>query len=356
MATGAAAPTISLDQVGEITGDWTYEQDRTVSLISAPKLTTVGGNILFNNLTSLSSISLSALQTSQDVKIINCGGLQTVTTGPQYSSARNVSISNTQLTTLGGFGNLTKIASIMVSGNQLLSDITMNINTVTSITIGSNQVANNGLNVAFNNLTMAGSITVNNATAVGLNSLQIVTGSMNLMYNNFQTFSAPNLTAAGGLQLIGNNQLANMSLPALTAINGTQGSFLISNNTALKTIGGFPMLTLCSNNVEFAGVFDNITTLEQIKQVNGAFKVSSTADIVNTVCPRVAALKKSLAIRGAENCTGQSKSASTASGGTTTSDGSSSSSSAAAAILDIPALPVLTAGLGAFLLQFLLSF
>jgi len=355
-ATGAAAPTLSLDQVESVDGDIVYTQDRTVSLIAAPKLTTVSGAIKFNNLTALNSISLPAIEKTGDVQLINLAALQTVTTGTQYDSAGAVQISNTQLSTLGGFGNLSSVSDMAVSGNTLLADITMNIGTVKSITIGSNQEANRGLNVAFDNLTMANMVTVQNATAVSFKALKNVTGAFNLIFNNFQTFSAPNLTVAGGISLIGNPQLDNMSFPQLTELNGEKNTFLISNNTKLTTIGGFDQLTTVRNDINFAGTFQNITSIKQLKRVGGTMIVSSTSDIANSVCQDVNNLKKSLVVAGKASCSGQSKSAASNAGGSGTSSDGGSSSSAAAGIVSIPALPTLSAGFGAFLLQFLLSF
>jgi len=234
----------------------------------------------------------------------------------------------------------------------------MNINSVGSILIGSNEEANQGLTVTFDNLTQANSISVNNATKVSFKKLHTASGNLNFYYNKFEEFSLPNLTSAGGLAINSNDKLTNLTLPELMSINGSSsgGAFSVSNNTMLKSLGGFDGLSSVNGSVIFAGVFENITSLDNFKMVTGTFRVSSTADIGDSICPKIKNLKSSQVVRGAWSCTGQSKSAASGAGGSATGEGSSSSSSAAAGSLAIPALPTLGAGFGAFLLQFLLSF
>jgi len=220
-----------------------------------PSLTTVTGAMNLQNLSALTGIGLGSLTQTGDFTLMNCGQLSSLGLTKGLQSAGALIIRNTYLQNLGGLSNLTKVLDIKINGNPLLADITLDVGQANNIDIGSNEVQNKGLAVTFTNLTQASSITIQNATNVNFPTLQTVAGNFDLIFNSFTNFSLPSITSAGGLIMNSNAQLVNISFPQLAAVNGTNGTFQLANNTQLTTLAGFPALTTVSGAVTFFGTF-----------------------------------------------------------------------------------------------------
>lgn len=95
-------------------------------------------------------------------------------------------------------------------------------------------------------------MTFRNCSTVDLPALANVTQDLGFYGNSMQTFSAPNLTAVGGLIFVDNTALTNISIPQLTSANQ---SYQIANNTMLKQINGFPKLANIGGALDFNGNF-----------------------------------------------------------------------------------------------------
>ncbi|MCJ1473049.1 hypothetical protein MMC13_001698 [Lambiella insularis] len=354
--TGAAENqnTVNIDGVKEISGSLSYMDDTSVQSFEAKDLQSVG-DFAFGNLTALSSLSMEQLGTVGNLNFTGLGSLATLTFGTGVSQAESVLVTNTILNTLNGLSSLTKVSGFAISNNPYLSQISLNVTSVGSVDIDSNDVANGGQSVAFPSLMSAQSLTFRNCSSVSLPSLTNVTGNLGYYGNIFTSLATPNLTDAGGIVIVSNTKLTNITMPMLTAINGNNGTYQIANNTLLGSIDGFENLATVSGGLDFTGNFTSVH-LPKLTSVIGAMNVQSSAQFD---CTPINGLGSggSQVVRGAITCQGaeaQVGNPSSAPSGT----GSPSASQTAKSLAVPLTVPTLMGGTGilAGLLQLLLSF
>ena len=257
LATGVAqSNTVNLDGIQEITGTFSYQDDINVQTVQAGQLTSTG-DLLLGNLTQLSSLSLTALQTCGNLNFTGLSSLQSLNFGQTgITAAKSVLITNTQLNTLTGISNLKQVNQVDINNNPFLSQIELGITSLkNTLNIGANDVSGDGLTVSFPNLQTAGGMTFRNATNINLPSLANVSQNLGFYGNDIQMLATPNLTFAGGIVVVDNAELTNISMPLLTTINGTNGTYQIANNTQLKSINGFGSLSNVKGSLDFSGNF-----------------------------------------------------------------------------------------------------
>jgi len=225
------------------------------------------------------------------------------------------------------------VDNIDINNNPYLQ--TVNVNEIVNITGSLNFAANyKNLEVTFDNLQQANNLTFRNVSSVTMPSLSKVNGSLGFYSDTFQSFSAPNLTVTGGaLAFVDSPMLTNISLPSL---QGVGGGFVIANNTALKSINGFPKLEVVVGALDLAGGFNN-ASLPGLKDVRGGANIQTTSSTFD--CTAFQNDKSNSVIKGSFTCEkGEADSNSSPSG---TSSGSSSSSTAKSAASSFdPALPL----------------
>ena len=247
-----AAGTIALNGIQQITGDLTCQNAGQLTELQADQLGTIGGRFYLNNLTILSTLFFSSLNSVNEIYWVGLPALQGLNFPQGVSEAQNVLISNTQLNTLAGI-ELNTVGNIDIDNNPYLQ--TVNVNEISTITGSLNIAANfKMLEITFDNLQSANNMTFRNVSSVTMPSLSQVNGSLGFYSDTFQSFSAPNLTATGGaLAFVDSPQLSNITMPRLTTVGA---GFLIANNTNLKAINGFPKLQTIVGALDFAGTFD----------------------------------------------------------------------------------------------------
>ena len=191
-----------------------------------------------------------------DLTIQNLGSLSTLNLGTGLQKAATITIIDTLLQDVSGVTGATELDSLVISDNNFLSNVTIDLESINSTDIGPNNVVN-GLNLIFPNLLTADTLTFRNATNIQTPSLMNVTGILGLYGNTLQSYAAPNLTWAGAVVVNDNSQLSNLSFPKLASINSTeQAALQVANNTQLKKIDGFDQLGLVNGNVDFSGNID----------------------------------------------------------------------------------------------------
>lgn len=258
IVTGAASnkATVNLDGVQEIDGSLTYQNDDTVAVFQASQLTKIL-DLSLGNLTKLPTLNLPALSEVRDLNITGLSTLGSLGFGnPGISKARNVLITNTVLNTLAGVSNLTEVEAFNIVNNPYLSVIDLSVTAIKgAVDIGANNPQGGGQSINLPKLETAGQLTFRNASKVSLPSLANVSQNLGLYGNTFDRFATPLLTFAGGIVLVDNAKLTNISMPLLTTINGTNGTYQISNNTNLKSIEGFEELSDVKGGLDFSGNF-----------------------------------------------------------------------------------------------------
>jgi len=331
--TGAAdAGTFSLGSLKKIDGDFTYENDKTVSTIEAGSLTTITGALTLSNMSALSDTGLSSLKTVGTMILEGLAILSDLSLDAIEETGM-VTIQNTNVNSLGKLSNVTTLAGLSVSNNAHLQEIALAVSEVGIISVGPNDA--NGQTASFPNLETAASLFIRNCTQVALPALSNLTGSLELLGNTFKSFAALNLTTAGGIVINDNTALLNVSFPILAGIHSANATLQIANNTKLFTISGFPQLKNVSGDVTFSGNFSSVS-VPKIDFIGGALVVDTASSTFD--CSGISNLKKEV-VQGKETCKiGDKQKIGGSSGGTSTSgSGSSSSSSGVGTPMDIPA-------------------
>lgn len=206
------------------------------------------------SLNTLATLSMPRLTTVNELNFTALASLQQLNFGQTgITKASSVLITNTGLTSLAGISNLKSVDVFNVNNNQALTDITLRVTSIkNSLDIEANDILASGLTVSFPLLETAQNMTFRNCSVILLPSLANVTEDLGFYGNDFLNFTAPNLTTAGGLVFVDNTELTNISLPALTSINGT---YQIANNTKLSKIDGFQELSIVTGALDFSGNF-----------------------------------------------------------------------------------------------------
>lgn len=244
---------LEVGNIQKIDGNLTVTNLDQLTSLSFPALESLIGFEL-GALNSLATASFPRLSTATQVNFTALASLQQLNFGGTgITKASSILITNTGLNSLDGITNLKSVDVFNVNNNQALTDITLKVTSIkNNLDIEANDVLASGLTVSFPNLETAQNMTFRNCSVILLPSLVNVTEEVGFYGNDFQNFTAPNLTTAGGLVFVDNTQLTNISLPALTSINGT---YQIANNTRLAKIDGFQALSVVTGALDFSGNF-----------------------------------------------------------------------------------------------------
>lgn len=249
IATGTT-DAIALDGIQRITGSLIADNVTQITTLSADSLDTIDDSFTLNGLIILSTLNFPRLESVQTLDWTALPALQglSFTTGVQQAGI--VSIQNTQLNTLDGI-DLQMVDSMTIANNNYLDMINMQLGNISQSLI----IEANGRNVSatFPNLEWAYNMTFRNVSSVSIPSLASINGSMGFYANFMDAVAAPNLTTVGGtLSFVSNEDLTNVSFPELKTVTG---GLQVANNTALKTINGFPALQTVGGALDFNGNF-----------------------------------------------------------------------------------------------------
>jgi hypothetical protein len=205
----------------------------------------------------MSTLSFTELTAAKNIKFSALQALSTFTFPATVSKATTLLITNTFLQNLNGI-NLASVASLDINNNNRLTKFDTQVtNITTSLTIDSN---GQDLQVSFPNLQTVGNATFRNASTVSIPSLSTVSGAIGFYGCNFESLSAPNLTSVGGttqgangggIAIVANSKLANLTLPLLKSV---AGATQVANNTKLTEIN-MPSLETVGGAIDFSGNF-----------------------------------------------------------------------------------------------------
>ena len=243
-----------MNGIKDITG-FLYIGNTGLTSFTADQLTSVGNFSLDTN-TKMTTVTCQALNQVGGLNFTNTA-IGTLDFGtPGLREADSVVIANSALTSLSGIDGLKSVGAFQVVNNPYLATISLAVTNINeTLEIGANDNTGSGLSVAFPNLMTGGEFTFRNVSSLILSSLQSTTGNLGFIGNFFQSLSTPNLTYAGAIIVVNNADLTNISMPALTTINGTDATYQIANNTNLKTIDGFTKLANVNGDIDFSGAF-----------------------------------------------------------------------------------------------------
>ena len=248
-----AGASIDISGPSQITGDLKILDNRVLESFKSNDLTVVGGTFTMLNVTRLASLELPSLQKVKSLNWQTINNLDTPAIGPPgLTQAEEIIISDTFLRNLNGI-DVTSVVNMDINNNRRLVEFTTQLGNLSNRL----NIQANGLNLAVSmpNLKWIANMTIANVSSFSVPSLSVVNGSARFDSNSFATFSAPNLTQtrSGDISFVGNAKLDNISLPLLTSVGG---GLTIANNSALKSIDGFPKLTTVGGAVKMFGVFE----------------------------------------------------------------------------------------------------
>lgn len=338
---------ISIDGPQQIKGSLIAHNAGGLTSLGGTTLGTIDKAMDLYNLTLLSTFSFGSLQSVQNISLNSLPALSTLTLPAVISTAHDVLVTNTFLSSLDGL-NINTCATLNINNNNRLKEFSTQIANVTSsINIDSNGKL---LQVSFPNLIWAANMTLRNVSSCSIPSLATVNGSLGFYENYFDSISAPNLTSVGSsggrtgsLAIVANPTLANITIPGLTSVGG---AFQIANNSDLDAIS-FSKLSTVGGAIDFTGNFSSVD-LPDLSNVSGGSNIQSTATLD---CSKI---QSNSAIQGKNTCKGSVSDPTTLSGTKTGSSSTASNSKSAA--LTFAVISDAAAGLSALgaLMQLLL--
>lgn len=241
---------ISFPGVKKIKGDLIADTATELKQISASDLEELDGEMMLNDLTRLNAVNFPKLKAIDSIKWNALPALQEIGFTGEVTKANKVDIQNTALRSLKGI-NIEEVDTVFIANNGYIDEISMQLGNVsTSLTLADN---NEAVKVELPNLIWASNLTFRFCGSVSVPSLERLNGSLGLYNNGFESFSAPNLTSVGeAVALVANENLSNVSFPALTKISG---NLQIANNSKLIEIDGYPVLKSIGGAFDMSGNF-----------------------------------------------------------------------------------------------------
>ncbi|KAI0190029.1 hypothetical protein EV127DRAFT_99568 [Xylaria flabelliformis] len=305
-----------------INGSLIVKNNGALQSLASSSLTTIGGDFILQNVTSLVSLTMPMLNAVNTIQWTTLSALNEPTFGnPGITKAKSVTVSDTFVQNLDGI-NVQALTDMNINNNHRLSKFSTSIKTLSNALY----VNSNALNMTMEmpNLEWIANMTIANVSTFSVPSLKTVNGSMRFDSNYFTNFVAPNLTEThdGDLSFVSNPQLQNISIPLLTKVGG---GLTIANNTDLMKVDGLGSLADVGGAIKMRGSFDEID-LPDLNNVVGTAEFVSTADITDS-CNTLNKLSGSVIQGKVTDCRGSDASANNDTSSAGGSSGNSSSGS-----------------------------
>jgi len=321
-----AANIIDISGPGQVTGNITSANAGNLISLTSSTITNIGGEFSLFNMTLMSTLQFTELTSVGTIFWSALPALSSLTLPGPITQSNSVTITNTFLTTLKGIDLMT-VGTLNINNNKRLTTFTAQIANITSsLTISANS---DQLDVEFPKLVWAADMTFRNVAKLNIPSLATVNDSLTIDESTLTDISLSNLTTvgsfankAGGLSLIGNTALTNITFSLLNSVGG---GMQIANNSLLQTVS-FPALTQVGGALDLAGNFTT-PSLPALENVQGALNIQSTATID---CSKFTALDGNV-VQGKDNCVSATDDPTSITSGTSTSSGPKSSGSKGAA-------------------------
>jgi hypothetical protein len=269
-----------------ISGNLTIQSNNITNLNGLSSITSITGNLRFNNADMLSDISgLSNLtMVGLDFRILNCASITSLSGLTSLASVGgdfNIA-SNPNLTSLAGVTSLSSVGGdFILNGNSSLTLLQNSQNTVTvsgNITLNSNDALINltGLENIQNtggNLVISNNLLLTNLSGLtGLNSIQD--------FNVFTNANLQDFTGLSGLMTINGNAIINNN-PSLLHFNGLEnltnivGSLTVTSNSSLIDLVGLDDLQTIgqSLNISVNSSLENLSGLTSLQSVGSFLQI-----------------------------------------------------------------------------------
>jgi hypothetical protein len=244
--------TLSLNGVGQITGDLACINATQLTSLSADRLSAIGGKFHLDELQILSTLAFDSLTEVLTIQWVALPALQSLAFTRGVTKVKNILVSNTGLTSLNGL-ELETVGLMDINNNRYLN--TVDVKNMANVTEAISFAANSKtLEIKLPNLIYAANMTFRNVSDVQVPSLNYVNGSIGFYSNTFQSMALPNLTETGQALVFQDGvNLNNITAPNLKQVGAALN---INNNPDLKIINGFPKLGVVVGAIDMSGDFD----------------------------------------------------------------------------------------------------
>lgn len=217
--------------------------------LTASELNSISGTFTLNNLTQLSTLSMTSLNSVGTIIWQSLPALNSLTFSSGVQSAENITISDTFLASLDGI-SLQTVGSMDINNNGRLTKIDLDLKNLTGVL--TLQANGQKLAVTMEELEWAAGLRIANVTTFSAPSLAAVNGSANFDSNYFTEFSAPNLTkVTSAFSFINNGAMTSLQVPELESVGG---GLKIVNNTSFQNLT-LPSLADVGGAVDCGGNF-----------------------------------------------------------------------------------------------------
>jgi hypothetical protein len=343
-----------INGVQKLSGNLNVNNATSLGSLAAPSLESISDSFSLSALTILSTLSFPKLTSVGSINWVTLPALSGLQFNSVVTSAANIYISDTGLTSLDGI-DIEDVGTFNINNNRFLNDVTVNLKTISNsldISFNAQQVS-----ASFPALQWANNITFRDVSSVSLPNITNVNASLGFINNTFPGLSLPQLQNVGGsLAIVSNSKLSNISFPVLETIGG---GFLIANNSDLPSVLGFPSVKSVGGAIDFTGDF-NSAELPGLNLVKGGVNIDSNSDSFNCSSWNDAHSNgdiqgDSYVCKGASSSTSvaihATQSSGSSSGSTTASATGSASKAGAAPVLSVESVSLFGA-VAAFLFQF----
>lgn len=312
--TGGNLGTIDLTGTKQIFGNL-FVNDTKAVVFNAPTLQLVSDGLTISDSTILATVNLAQLTTVGTLLFNALPALTLTGLTSGITSADEITISNTGLTSLGGVA-VFELKVFDVNNNPDIETIDSSLQSVTdflSINYNAEKVE-----VTLDELTSANNVVFQSIASLSVANLTAVNGSLSLDSNSFDTFEFGALTKIGSsLSIEDNSELESFDFPQLQTIGGALN---IIDNEKLSSFSYFPKLTSIGGSVNLDGDFNN-GTFPKLTKVAGGFNLTTSGELS---CNDFASLNLAGGIKGDKfYCEGASSTISSSSSKSGNSNGSS---------------------------------
>lgn len=317
---GDSFGSIDLTGVQQFYGDLTVLNATQAQSFLAPTLQLISGALTLSQNTILANVNLAQLTTVGTLEYNALPALTSTGLTSGITSAEQVVISDTSLTSLEGI-NVFELKVFDVNNNKDIESIDSGLQSVTdtlSIAFNSDNV-----DVVLDQLTSANSVFFQSINSFSANNLTAINGSLAVSSSSVDKVEFKNLKSIGkSLTINQNDDLEEIDFPKLTEIGG---ALQISDNDKLRSFSGFDKLKTIGGSVSINGTFDN-GTFESLQRIAGGFTLLTDGELS---CDSFASLNKAGDIKGDKYVCSGTAGASSSSSKKKNSDSSSDSSSSA---------------------------
>ncbi|CAK9438657.1 uncharacterized protein LODBEIA_P28810 [Lodderomyces beijingensis] len=261
---GDSFRSIELTGLKQLYGNLAIRNASQATVVNAPTLQLVSGQLEVSGGTILSNLNLAQLTTVGSLEFNALPALEHTGLTAGLTSADSIVISDTGLSQLTGI-NVYKLKVFNVNNNKDIDTIDSGLQEVTdTLDISYNAEK---VDVILNQLKSANNIILQQINSFQAPNLTSTNGSIAISKSSIEKIELPKVESAGSVVINQNDDLEEIDFSKLTSLSG---ALQISDNDNLKSLDGFNSLKTVGGTININGSFDN-GTFDALSRVSGGF-------------------------------------------------------------------------------------